>query len=106
IVPFALDWNIEIFSRFVYYCGKPRTWRMRKSDMDDNALAKERRNACLRTIVKLVRQHDIERPMFFLQGTHRARRNNPLHSQLLEAIHVGAEIHLRWHVRMVPVVSR
>src|ERR1700687_5185569 len=44
------------------------------------------------TIVKLGRDHEIQRLVLFLQRPHGRNRNNALNSQLLKAINVGAEI--------------
>ena len=54
----------------------------------------ERVHAVPGAVEKLVRDHEIERLVLFLQRTDRRNRNNALHSQLLKAVNVGPEIQL------------
>src|SRR5947209_20232553 len=62
----AFDGNVRIFSRFLDDRCKPRTYRMCKSDVDHNAIAKKRRDAGLCPVIELIRQYNIERTMLLL----------------------------------------
>ena len=59
-----------------------------------------------RAIDELIGKHEVERPQFFAQAADRARRDDRLDAQHLEAVDVGAEVQLRRHQPMPVVVSR
>jgi hypothetical protein len=63
-----------------------------KSNVRDDAVAEESIDAVPGAIEELVGDHEIERLVLFLQRSHGRNRNNALHSQLLKAVNVGAEI--------------
>ena len=63
-----------------------------KSNVSYDAVAKESVYAMTGAVEKLGRDHEIERLVLFFQRTDGRNRNDALHSQLFEAINVGAEI--------------
>ena len=57
------------------------------------------RHAVTRAIEELVRDHEVQRLVLFLQRANRAKRENSLHSQLFHAVDVGAKIQLGRQIR-------
>ena len=68
---------------------------MREADVRDDAVAEERADAALRAIEELIGDEQIERRVFFFQAPDRARRQQPLDAERLEAVDVRAEIQIR-----------
>ena len=68
--------------------------RMGETHMGDEAVAEEGRHASLRSIEELIRDHEVERFVLFLETPHRARREDVLDAKQLEAVDVRAEIEL------------
>ena len=79
---------------------------MREADVRDQSFAEKRGDAAACAIDKLIRDHEIERLVFFLQRAHGAERENALHAQRLHAVNIGAEIQLRRRDPVPPPVPR
>ena len=63
--------------------------------MADNAVAEEGIHTVPGSIEELVGDHEVQRLVFFFQRTNRGHGDDPLHTQLLEAVYVRAKIQLR-----------
>jgi hypothetical protein len=70
------------------------THRMRERDVRDDPATEERADPPLGPIEELIGHHDVQRPIFLFQAAHRARRQDPLDAQDLEAVDIRAEIQL------------
>ena len=68
--------------------------RVREPDVRDEAVSEERAHAPPGAIEELIRNHDVQRLVLFLEAAHRARRQNPLDAERFEAIDVRAKIEL------------
>ena len=68
--------------------------RVGERDVRDQAAAEERADAPLRAIEELVGHDDVERRVFVLEAADRARRDDALDAEHLEAVDVGAEVQL------------
>ena len=77
--------------------------RMREPDVRDEAVAEERADAPARAIEELIGHDEVERLVVLAQAADRARREDPLDAEHLEAVDVGAEVQLR---RQQPVPAR
>ena len=62
--------------------------------MRNDAVPEKCRNTATSTVEELIRNHELERLVFFLQGSHGADGKNTLNPELFHAINVGAEIQL------------
>src|SRR4026208_2436711 len=80
--------------------------RMRNGAGRHEPPAEERADAAPRAIEKLIGHQNVERPVFFLQAADRARRQDALDAEHLEAVDVGAEIQLRREDAMADAVTR
>ncbi len=56
-------------------------------------------------VEELVGDDEIERPVFFLERSHRAERHDALDAQHFEAVNVGPEVELRGHDAVSPGVA-
>src|SRR5688572_17197687 len=72
--------------------------------MRHNAVPKKRGNSCLGTVEELVGKDNVQWMKVFLEGSHGARRQDPLCSELFEAVNVGAEVQLGRQDRMIAIV--
>ena len=79
---------------------------MRERDVRDDAAAEERADAPLRAIEELIGHDDVERLVFLLQAADRARRQDPLDAEHLEAVDVGAEVQLGRQEAVAGAVAR
>ena len=79
---------------------------MREADVRDQAFAEERRDASARAVDELIRNHEVERLVFFLERADRAERENAFHAQRFHSVDVGAEIQLRRRDAMAAAVAR
>ena len=93
-------------ARLVNDARKLQADRVGKTDMRDDAVTKEGRDPRLCAIVKLIRQDDIERPVLLFERADGARGDDPLHTELFEAINVGAEVEFRGHDRVIAIMPR
>ena len=80
--------------------------RMREGDVRDEAAAEEGADAPLRPIEELVGHENVERPVLLLQAADRARRQNPLDAEHLEAVDVRAKVQLRRQDPVAGAVAR
>ena len=67
---------------------------MRERHVRDQPAAEERADPPLRPIEELIGHDDVERLVFLLQAADRARRQDPLDAEHLEAVDVRAEVQL------------
>ena len=67
---------------------------MRERDVRDEPAAEERADPALRPIEELVGHDDVERLVLLLQAADRARRQDALDAEHLEAVDVRAEVQL------------
>src|SRR6185312_6112203 len=79
---------------------------MRETDVRNQTLTEKCGYAAARAVHKLIRNHEIQRLMLFLQRAYRAQQENALDAQHLHAINVGAEIQLGRRETMAPAVPR
>ena len=79
---------------------------MRERDVRDEPAAEERADAPLRAIEELIGHDDVERLVLLLQAADRARRQDPLDAEHLEAVDVRAEVQLRRQDAMPDAVPR
>ena len=79
---------------------------MREADVRDQPAAEERRDAAARAIEELIGNDEVERLVLLLQAADRARREDVLDAERLEAEDVGAEVQLRRHQPMPDAVPR
>ena len=89
--------------------GDPRqvaAQRVREGDVRDEPAAEERADAPFRAIEELIGHDDVERLVFLLQAADRARRQDPLDAEHLEAVDVRAEVQLRRQDAMAGAVAR
>ena len=78
--------------------------RMREADVRDEPVAEERADAPARAIEELIGNDEIERLVVLAQAADRARRQDPLDAEHLEAVDVRAEVQLgRQQPMAVPV---
>ena len=62
--------------------------------MRNDAAPEKVSNTATSAVEELVRNHEVERLVFFLQGSHGADGKNTLNPELFHAMNVGAEIQL------------
>ncbi len=74
--------------------------------MRDEAAAEERADAAFRAIEELIGHEDVERPVLLLEAADRARRQDPLDAEHLEAVDVRAEVELGRHEPVADAVPR
>src|SRR6516162_3588494 len=74
--------------------------------MRHDAVAEKSIDALARSIKKLIRNHKVERLVFFLERTDRGNRQDALHAQLFEAVNVGAEVQFGGQEAMSASVAR
>src|SRR5215813_7695354 len=74
-------------------CGSNfRTGWISKSDVRNNTVSEESRDATVGTVNKLVGNNEIRGLVLFLQGAHGRDRDNSLYTQSFQGINVGAKI--------------
>ncbi len=73
---------------------------MTKPNVCDKSIAEEGIDAMSRAIDELVRDNEIQRTVFFLQGANGGQRNDALDTKLLQTVYVGAVVQLRRHEAM------
>src|SRR5205809_4686681 len=78
---------------------------MREPDVRDKTASEERADASLGAIEKLIGNDDVERFEFLFQAADRARRENALDAEDLEAVDVRAEIQLGGQQRVAGAVT-
>ncbi len=79
---------------------------VRETDVRDQAFAEKCGDTAACAVDELVRDHEVQRLMFFLERTDGAERKNALDAQHLHAVNVGAEVQLRWGEAMPAAVAR
>src|SRR5258707_7443279 len=81
---------------------------MRKRDVRDHAVAKERRlsRSGAGAIEKLIRNHHVERRILLLQRTDRGSRQDALDSQKLHRVDVRAKRNFRGREPMTDAMTR
>ena len=79
---------------------------MREPDVGHDASAEERADAALRAIEELVGHDDVERLVVLAEAADRARREDPLDAEQLEAEDVGPEVQLRRQDAVARAVPR
>ena len=67
---------------------------MREPDVRHQAAAEERRDPPARAVEELVGNDEVHRLVFLLQAADRARRQDVLDAERLEAVDVGPEVQL------------
>ena len=79
---------------------------MREGDVGHQAPAKERADTAAGPVDELIRYDDVERFVFLLQTAYSAGGQDVLHTKLLHAKNVGAEIQLGRRETMSGAVAR
>ena len=62
---------------------------------EHESVLKKRGRPRFGAVKELIRDHEIERPVFFLEGSHRAERQDAFHAERLHTPDVGAKVQLR-----------
>ena len=88
----ALASNRRCLAGSFDHLSELRTDRIGKSNVSHDAFTEKRIHAMTRAIEELIGNYEVERLVFFLQRTDRGHGDDPFHTELLEAINIGAKI--------------
>src|SRR5262249_5065432 len=76
----------------LHHTAQLRAYRIAKPDVSNKAIAEERIDAVPRAVEELIRNHELQRRVLFLQRPDGRQRNDALHSELLKAVDIRPEI--------------
>ena len=88
----ALAGDPGLLARAGYNPGQFGAYGVGEGNVSDNAVSKKCVHAMTGAVEELIGNHKLQRPMLVLQRSDGGDGNDPLDSQLLEPMNVGAKI--------------